>query len=122
MQRKAWFSLATQAQAQAYAQAQQLLLHWENVLDASISTSARIKTFSFPCACVYVCVRPRFVKTEHNASRKQVFMFFQRKTSVPDSSRFYQETTMAENIVNFDEKFAEVVCNYRVLYGKECKI
>jgi len=49
-------------------------------------------------------------------------MFFQRKTPVPDSFRFYQEKTMAENTVNFDEKFAEVVRNYRVLYGKKCKI
>ena len=28
---------------------------------------------------------------------------------------------MAENTVNFDEKFAEGVHNYRVLYEKECK-
>ena len=47
---KAWFSLATQAQAQA----QERLFHRENELDACASSSSRIHIF--PCACAYACV------------------------------------------------------------------
>jgi len=56
---KAWFSLAT------LAQAQQFLLHSENSLDADIITSAstRIKIFPFSCAYAYACV---FAATSEN--------------------------------------------------------
>lgn len=48
--RKSWFSLATQAwaQAQAQMQRQQLFFHRENGLDGS----KRIRTFLLSCACV----------------------------------------------------------------------
>ena len=70
------------------------MFYRENGLDASVSTSAstsaRIKIFLFPCACGYAYVFQCRVKTEHNASTRKAFIFFQWKTPVPDFSRFYR--------------------------------
>jgi len=56
---KAWFTLATQAQAQA----QERLFHRENELDAGASARQRIHIF--PCACAYarvLCLGLRYKK------------------------------------------------------------
>ena len=53
---KAWFSPATQAKAQAYAQAQERVFHRENELDACASTSASVQIFPFPYAYACFCL------------------------------------------------------------------
>ena len=89
----------------------------ENGLDASISTSGRIKIFPFLVLAFVLCR----VKTKHRISTSKFATsgrVWPIKALVPDSPAF---ENLAEAAVDFDEKCSEVVRNYRTLYDKECR-
>ena len=99
-----------------------LVLSWKRPWCTSSSTSARIKIFLFPCACGYAYVCQSRVKTEHNAKTRQAFIFFQRKTPVPDFSQFYRPgwPIVIENrkLANLSYLYSRIVLASRFVFTR----
>jgi hypothetical protein len=52
---------------------------------------------------------------------KEIYYVWPIKAFVPDSPPSKHLNKITQAMVDFDEKFSEVVWNYRILYDKECR-